>query len=237
MLDTILFDLDGTLLPFSEKEFVGVYFPGMAKKLAPYGVEAEPLIKALWDGTRAMVKNDGGATNREVFWKRFQELMGAGVRKLEPVTNDFYCCEFNDARAVLREERDCAPMIAGLRDKGYTVALATNPIFPLCGVETRLRWINLKLEDFALVTSYENCCATKPNPAYFSAVLEKLGKKPEQCLMIGNNCVEDAAAMELGIPVILVTDTPEGAGEVPAEAKTMSFAEIKSWLDGLPAIK
>ena len=237
MLNTILFDLDGTLLPFFEKDFVDAYFPAMAKKLAPYGVQAEPLIKALWAGTKAMVQNDGALTNREVFWNRFAQLMGEESRDLEPVTMDFYTNEFDSARSVLRAERDLAPVIAGLKAKGYTVALATNPIFPADAVRTRLAWVNLKPEDFALVTSYEFCCATKPNPAYFSMVLERLGKRPEDCLMIGNNSVEDTAAMSLGIPVILVTDTPEGPKEIPQGVRAMAFAELLNWFEALPAIE
>ena len=237
MLNTILFDLDGTLLPFTEKDFVGVYFPGMARKLAPYGVQPEPLIQALWAGTKAMVMNDGKAANHDVFWDRFAQLMGEDICKLEPVTADFYSNEFDDARRVLREDRDCAPMIAELKAKGYTVVLATNPIFPANAVATRLAWVNLRPEDFALVTSYEVCTSAKPNPAYYEKILSQLGKKPEECLMVGNNAVEDAAALKLGIPVILVTDTPEGGTDYPEEAETMSFAQLQSRLAALPEVR
>ena len=44
-ITTILFDLDGTLLPMDQEAFTTGYFKFLAKKLAPYGYEAGPLIR------------------------------------------------------------------------------------------------------------------------------------------------------------------------------------------------
>ena len=59
MIRTILFDLDGTLLPMDNDVFTKGYFKGLAAKLAPLGYEPKKLIAAVWSGTAAMVKNDG----------------------------------------------------------------------------------------------------------------------------------------------------------------------------------
>lgn len=59
MLKAILFDLDGTLLPMDQDAFVNGYFKLLAKKMVPYGYEPEKLIKAIWQGTAAMIKNNG----------------------------------------------------------------------------------------------------------------------------------------------------------------------------------
>ncbi len=40
-ITTILFDLDGTLLPMDQEAFTTGYFKFLAKKLAPYGYEPE----------------------------------------------------------------------------------------------------------------------------------------------------------------------------------------------------
>ena len=84
--------------------------------------------------------------------------------------------------------------------------MATNPIFPLVGVETRLSWIGLSLQDFSYVTAYENSSTCKPNPAYYAEILRKTGKRPQECLMVGNDATEDAAALEQGLELYLVTD-------------------------------
>ena len=55
MLNTILFDLDGTLLPFIEKEFIHSYFERLTNCVVPLGYEKENFIKVLWAGTMDMI--------------------------------------------------------------------------------------------------------------------------------------------------------------------------------------
>ena len=50
MLNTILFDLDGTLAPFQQDEFVRVYFGLLVRRLVPMGYDGEKLVRALWKG-------------------------------------------------------------------------------------------------------------------------------------------------------------------------------------------
>ena len=56
-ITTVLFDLDGTLIPFDQKEFIESYLYLIAKKFVPRGYDKDILIKALWDGTGNMVKS------------------------------------------------------------------------------------------------------------------------------------------------------------------------------------
>ena len=74
MRNTILFDLDGTLLPMDQNKFLDSYMSKMAAYMAPYGFEGKLLHKAMWSGVGAMVMNDGKLRNEEVFWNRFCEL-------------------------------------------------------------------------------------------------------------------------------------------------------------------
>ena len=68
-LTTILFDLDGTLLPMDNDAFTKGYFKLLAAKLTPHGYEPKQLVDAIWAGTAAMVKNDGSQSNEDAFWK------------------------------------------------------------------------------------------------------------------------------------------------------------------------
>ena len=43
-ITTILFDLDGTLLPMDQEAFTTGYFKLLAKKLAPYGYEPKSCL-------------------------------------------------------------------------------------------------------------------------------------------------------------------------------------------------
>ena len=62
MITTILFDLDGTLLPMDQDVFVAAYMKGLATTAAPYGYESDKFVKAVMTGTVAMIKNDGRKT-------------------------------------------------------------------------------------------------------------------------------------------------------------------------------
>lgn len=206
-ITTILFDLDGTLLPMDEDKFVKAYFGELAKKAAEHGCpDGEKLTAAVWKGTKAMVKNDGSEKNIDRFWKVFALEMGREALGLRPVFDRFYAEEFNRVKGSVGENPLAAPAVRGLREKGYEVILATNPLFPAVGVGTRLSWIGLTPGDFLEVTSYEEYSSCKPNPAYFGEILERTGKKPEECLMVGNDVSEDMAARALGMRVFLLTD-------------------------------
>lgn len=234
-ITTLLFDLDGTLLPMSTEGFTNAYFKLLAKKAAPYGYEPEALVAAVWKGTKAMIQNDGSRPNHQRFWEVFAGELGEAVLDLRPVFDKFYAEEFNGAKSAARENPLAKRAVEAAKKAGLTVILATNPLFPAVGVATRLSWIGLSPDDFAYVTSYENCSYCKPNPLYYTQLLERVGKRPEDCLMVGNDLREDAlAAARAGLRVYLITDCLENAqagdiGLIPhgSFAEFMKFAGLE----------
>lgn len=206
MIKTILFDLDGTLLPMEQEKFVKAYFGGLAQKVAPCGFEPKALVANVLGGTEAMVKNDGKKTNEEVFWDYFASIYGENVRAHIPVFDAYYREEFQSVKNACGFNPEAAKAVRKIKEKGYRVALATNPLFPSVATESRIRWAGLNVEDFELYTTYENARYCKPNPAYYQEVLDKLGGDPKECLMVGNDVIEDVAAEKLGMQIFLVTD-------------------------------
>lgn len=237
MLNTILFDLDGTLAPFLQDEFIHAYFKLLVRRLTPMGYDGEKLVKALWVGVEAMIQNDGSGTNRQIFWNVFTRELGVQALALESILDDFYAREFDGVRSVLREDVDRSGLIRSLREKGYGLVLATNPVFPAVAVETRLGWVGLTASDFDYVTTYENSRSSKPNPAYYQDILSHIGKQGAECLMIGNNPVDDMAARDAGLSVFLVTDCLENPGGLPVEDYPHgSFRELEAFLAELPQL-
>ena len=232
MIDTVLFDLDGTLLPMDQEEFVNAYMGLLAKKLAPHGYEPKHLVAGVWAGTRAMVENDGTRTNEEVFWADFCHLFGQQARKDEPLFQEFYAADFGQVRTVCGFAAEAAQIIGLLREKGITPVLATNPLFPEIATRQRIRWAGLEPEDFALVTTYENSRHCKPNPAYYRDILALLGKEPESCLMVGNDVQEDMLpARAVGMQVFLLEDCLiNKRGEDLTQFPRGGFAELKDFL-------
>ena len=202
----ILFDLDGTLLPMDQDEFTGGYFRLLAKKMAPYGYDPAELVKNVWAGTKAMVMNDGKVSNAEAFWRKFEEIYGRKGREDEPVFEEVYRENFVGAKAYCGYNKEVPLLVSRLKEAGYRVALATNPLFPAIATEQRIRWAGCEPSDFELVTTYENINYCKPNPDYYREVASRLSLRPEECLMVGNDVDEDMVAETIGMKVFLLTD-------------------------------
>ena len=214
MMKTILFDLDGTLLPMpSQEEFVKVYFH-LLTKVDNY--DPKRVIDTLIKGTKAMVQNDGNRTNEEVFWgvyrQELNDLISEDLDDIKAKYEIFYNTEFDKCQSTALANPLARKLIDELRQEGYHLILATNPLFPRVAVEKRLAWIDLKFEDFDFVSTNENMGYCKPNPKYYESILAKNGLNAEEVIMVGNDVNEDIkASAKAGIDSILVTDTIIGS--------------------------
>ena len=206
MLKNILFDLDGTLLPMDQDCFLEAYFGLLAARIGPLGYEPKKLVEAVWSGTMEMIRNNGERTNEEIFWARFSAIFGERVFGDQAAFEDFYRTDFHQLRTVCGLNPKVPSLITKLRRSGLRLVLATNPIFPAIATETRMTWNGLAPSDFELYTTYENTAFCKPNPAYFTDILQKLGMRADETLMVGNDAEDDLSAAKAGISVFLVTD-------------------------------
>ena len=206
MTKAILFDLDGTLLPMDQEVFVRDYLGRMAAFLAPHGYDPQSLIKAVWAGTGAMVKNDGKALNEDVFWYVFNSILDRDAKQDLALFEEFYRTEFQKAKDSCGFNPAAVEAIRQIKDMGYRLILATNPLFPAIATHSRARWAGLNPEDFELVTTYENSRFCKPNPDYYREILGKIALDGSQCLMVGNDVGEDMIAGTLGMKTFLLTD-------------------------------
>lgn len=230
----ILFDLDGTLLPMDQELFVKAYFGRLAAKLAPVGYDPEKLIQSIWTGTGAMIKNDGSKTNEAAFWDYFAGIFGEAARADEPKFAEFYRTDFQQVQAACGFDPRAAQVIGKLKEKGFTLALATNPIFPAIATESRMRWAGLNQNDFVLYTTYENSRFCKPNPEYYRDILAQLGAQPQECLMVGNDVTEDMVAQTLGMQVFLLTDCLINKhGKDISAYPQGSFGELLEYIENL----
>ena len=130
-ITTVLFDMDGTLLPMDNDEFTKGYFKLLAAKMIPRGYNAEGLVAAVWKGTAAMVANDGTRSNHDAFWEVFAKVLGEKVYGDHPVFDEFYRNEFNGAKALCGYSESPARIVKALKEKGIRRVLASNPIFPM----------------------------------------------------------------------------------------------------------
>lgn len=223
----ILFDLDGTLLPMVQDEFVRFYMPLLAKSYISNGVEVNPreLVSMIWSGYEAMVENDGTQTNREAFWNYMGDKLPISREKSEELALKFYDGDFNQAICTTRPTPVADQIVKAAKEKGLETYLATNPVFPRCATMNRIRWAGLDERDFKVITTYEDCNFCKPNPEYFRLILREFGLEPSECLMVGNDVEEDLTIRTLGVKTYLATDTMENRHNLPFETEYMGTLE------------
>jgi len=207
MIDTVLFDLDGTLLGMDYNDFEDKYFNLLANKFTKYG-EPEKLIQTIWDATIYMIqKADGISFNNERFFERFNTLINPEHHDAY-LTGfmDFYNNEYDSVKETTFKMEYMIEAVKILKDKGYNIMIATNPLFPEIAILRRIDWAGLSHKDFSFITNFEICRYCKPNIGFYYEISETVNKKPEQCLMVGNDMLEDMIAKKVGMKTYLVND-------------------------------
>lgn len=205
MINTILFDLDGTLLPMDMESFEKLYFESMAAYLKDL-IDPKELVKSIWASTNTMVHNIEPRINEEVFMEDFKTRIGGDTEVYKERFDKFYDTEFMKAKEAVYENEFMKKSVKILKEKGYKVVIATNPLFPLKAIEHRIRWAGFEPSDFEYITSYERNHYCKPQLEYYEEVLKDIDKSPEECMMIGNDVQEDLIAGKLGLKTFLIKD-------------------------------
>jgi FMN phosphatase YigB (HAD superfamily) len=191
----ILFDLDDTLLANPMDTFVPAYFRALTSFMAgelPPGLLIDQLLLA----TRAMESNcDPARTNEQAFADAFFPALGRDPAELASIFDRFYRDAFPGLRSLTAPVPGALEAVRWAIGAGRQVVIATNPLFPRTAIVQRMAWAGLTLAELpvALVTTYENMHATKVRPAYYEEVAERLGRRPEECVMVGDNWMWDVA--------------------------------------------
>lgn len=204
--DVVLFDLDGTLLPVDFDNFLSNYFKAISAEFMDLA-SPEKFVEIILTSTRHMLDNDGSKLNKEVFEESFFSLVKVKNRdKIIKRFNTFYRDKFPLLGKDLKIDMLPVQLIELLKNRGYKLVIATNPVFPLEAVKERIRWLGINPSDFSLITSYETMHYCKPDLGFYREILGKLGLPAESCIMVGNNMQEDMVAEKLGIKTFLVED-------------------------------
>lgn len=230
-ITTILFDLDGTLLPMDQEVFIQNYFSRLCRHMAPHGYDPKNLVDTIWCGTAAVLRNTGDRSNETVFWDTAAASCGEKIRRDKPLFDEFYQTEFDKVKEVCFPNPEAANTVRLLKAEGYRIVLATNPIFPSVATEHRIRWAGMSPDDFELYTTYENIHRAKPNPEYYRVIADRLHVRPDECLMVGNDVDDDMPARAVGMDVFLLTDCLINKhGTNIAEFPNGSFSQLLTYI-------
>ncbi len=196
MIRAVLFDLDDTLLRLSTDAFSRKYIAALGGAL----MTAHPTIRpeAFQGAVRSSIKTtaantDPTRTNGENMNAAFASALALSEAEIASAFHGFYESQY----AGLRAEADPMPgareLVATLADEGYTVVVATNPVFPRGPVMERLRWAGFDTEalPFAWVTTMDNMHFIKPTPHYYEEILARVGVEAEDALLVGDDLNND----------------------------------------------
>lgn len=205
MLNTIIFDLDGTLLPMNLDDFAHIYFKEMGIAFQDM-IDPNRLVKNVWTATDVMINNTEYRTNEEVFMEKFKTLIDGDLDVYTQRFNEFYDKGFLKTKVAVSYMPLIVEAVELLKQKGYQTVLATNPMFPRKAIIHRLNWAGFKEEDFSYITCYENNHYCKPQIQFYEEVLKEAGRTAVECMMVGNDVEEDLVASKLGMQTYLITN-------------------------------
>lgn len=203
----ILFDLDGTLLPMDEPTFIKCFYGLLVPYVTPAGKSHGEIGEMLRHSLGHVIANDGRRTNEQAFIEFYEDYGRRHncVFELDKI-EEFYATVFDrEVRASCGYDPVAADVISYIKGIGIPIVLATNPFFPRIATRARLGWAGLDPNDFAAITTYEDCHYCKPNLMYYRELFERTEYDPAKCLMVGNNVAEDMIAAQLGCDVYLIT--------------------------------
>jgi HAD superfamily hydrolase (TIGR01549 family) len=120
---------------------------------------------------------------------------------------------------------DVIPELEKLRQKGYKIALISNTD---CFTMRSFFEAGYRKHFDYMALSYETGLL-KPDPGIFRLILENLGVKPGEAVMVGDNLKDDVqAALSVGMQAVLMRRNPEEFKFVPSWVEKVTYEkEIK----------
>ena len=212
-VDTVIYDLDGTLIDSAKDMQVAV-----SRVLADHGL---PPVSE--DDVRIFMGQGSKVTMAKAFGKYGKSL---DDDKLSAVTREFVRYYEADPVSNTSAFKGVPEVVARFARLGLRQGVCTNKFER----PSRMILEHLKLmppiSDLAGADTFP---VRKPDPRHILMLVERMGGSPERSVMVGDSIHDVEAAHGAGLPAVLVswgyTDRP--ASELGAEAVIQKF-------DGLP---
>jgi FMN phosphatase YigB (HAD superfamily) len=231
---TLLLDLDDTLLGNQIDTFVSSYTRLLARHLSTC-VEPKLLVQELMAATAYMLANQRpDQTLEENFSSIFYPKIGLPRSVAQPLIDDFYSRVFPALKQYTQTIPASAALVKGAFERGYRVAIATNPLFPRTAILQRLDWADAGPQDyhFAVIPDYEAFHFAKPNPAFYAELLARLDWPDGPVVMVGDSVENDViAARQMGLASFWISkDGLQPAQGLLAPNAHGSQADVLAWL-------
>lgn len=233
-IDTLLFDLDGTLVRMNRSWIEAAL---MLKAMLRFVDIIPPwrLPGAFWRALIFSKRHQSTQVNFSVFLETFAKRAHCDVAEAERRFRMVVDHDLPKMARYFSPVPQARETILLARELGYRIVIATNPSIPHKTVTLRLEWAGLGDMIFDFVTSAENMTRCKPNPDFYHELLRKLGLPGRRCLMIGDDVIKDVPAREAGI-LTFILDGPafrEQANDPHRDPRLEgwgTYRELQAWL-------
>jgi FMN phosphatase YigB (HAD superfamily) len=233
VITTLLFDLDDTLFGNDMAVFLPAYFQQITEHFAGQP-GANRLVAEMLSATRAVIAHTDPA---RALFDVLRDCLSAGMgwppEEWIPRFEAYYAGTYRSLETLTTRRPAARVVLDWAFALGYQVAVTTSPLFMPQAIQERLRWAGVADYDYALVTDSTNSHFSKPHPEYFAEVLARLGRRPEQALVIGDDWQNDIVpAAALGLSTYWIT--PNGAAAHTLLPSKNSQVERLDWVDARP---
>jgi HAD superfamily hydrolase (TIGR01509 family) len=202
---TLLFDLDGTLVRLHRRYSLELRMMFRAARRFRDVVPPFSFPRAFWRAARLAQSHDSRRPNHEILVSALSAQSRADEREIFSRMEDLTTHDFCHMQTHFRPIRGAREILETARARGHRVVLATNPVWPERAVKMRLGWGGLADFRFDFVSHSQVMTRCKPSLGYYRELLTRLGARPDECVMIGDNPKKDLPATELGIRTFLLS--------------------------------
>jgi FMN phosphatase YigB (HAD superfamily) len=223
MIKAVLFDLDDTLItnPINRMEHSlaswGAFFQReLGSPDAAMGLAA---------GLIAVSQNTNPVENNfDVFLREAMQQWAVNEDRAIAIFKAFYAETYVQMRQHIAPRADAVPLLDWLREAGYAVVIATNPLFMADALAQRMTWGSIPNDfgAYALVTHLENMQFAKPTPHYYEEIAGRLGIATSEALMVGDDWRNDITpAAQAGMNTFWVRPdgTPSEDGHIRSDGE------------------
>ncbi len=216
---TLLVDLDGTLLRLKgSKRFFYVRLISSLVWRALSLVRLREVPRVLRTLREAIYSNQSSDCIEANLYRALRERHGIPPAKTEALLKGWVEKDFARFEQLFEPIEGALEVLDRFAASGYRLVLATNPVVSLQSIRMRVMWAGLDPGRFSLITHCGNMRRCKPDPDYYREILATLGVDANNCLMIGNDPVADAAAEKAGIRTLILDFKSAETGWTSVEA-------------------
>ena len=162
---------------------------------------------------------EGDSSQRIIQKLLGKESVDKEVLELTEKKRDYYHKQIPNVKV----EEEALKLAKDLKEDGIQVAIATGTIR-----DNVKKILGEKLGIFDLLVTAEEVEKGKPDPEVYLKTAEKLGIKPEECVVIENAPSGIQAAKKAGMTCIAITTTLQAKQLKEADETTENFDEIRS---------